>query len=82
MICPFVYFSLDFCFDEVELQYFFATMRDTFPDMQSYQGHAGMVQPEALTDIVAGLLQRGYREKDLEKILGGNWRRVAAAVWR
>ncbi|OAI42569.1 hypothetical protein AYO41_03990 [Verrucomicrobia bacterium SCGC AG-212-E04] len=74
--------SLDFCFDEVELQHFFATMRDTFPDMQSYQGDARMVPPEALTDIVAGLLQRGYREKDLEKILGGNWRRVAAAVWR
>src|SRR5262249_46498605 len=52
--------SLDFCFDEAELQHFFATMRHTFPDTKSYQGDAKMVPPEALTDIVAGLILRGF----------------------
>lgn len=74
--------SLDYCFDEEELQHFFTTMRDTFPDAQSYQGEPKMVPPEALTDIVAGLILRGYGDTDLEKILGGNWRRVASVIWR
>lgn len=74
--------SLDYCFDKDELQHFFATMRDTFPDPQSFNGEAKMVPPEVLPDIVAGLMLRGYGEADLEKILGGNWRRVAGAIWR
>jgi microsomal dipeptidase-like Zn-dependent dipeptidase len=28
------------------------------------------------------LLDRGYGEEDVRKVMGGNFRRVAAAVWK
>ena len=40
--------------------------------------HAG---PEILPGLVEKLWHRGFNEKDIRGILGGNFRRVAAAVW-
>ena len=31
--------------------------------------------------LTAALLARGYAEADLEKMLGGNWKRVFRANW-
>ena len=45
------------------------------------------ILPEQLDDassyplITQGLLDRGYSEVDIRKILGGNWMRVMWAVW-
>jgi microsomal dipeptidase-like Zn-dependent dipeptidase len=41
-----------------------------------------MVAPEAYPQIVQGLIDLGYSDDDLGKILGGNWLRVASQVWR
>lgn len=37
--------------------------------------------PRALPALTACLLERGYRESDVRKILGENWLRVMRAVW-
>lgn len=50
-----------------------------------YDGIANV--PVGLEDVTrvpaltAALLERGYSEADLEKILGGNWKRVFKATW-
>lgn len=75
-------FSLDYVFDQQELLDYLATLRETFPDDETLHGAPKMVAPEALPAIVGGLFARGYAEADVAKIMGGNWRRVAEAVWR
>jgi membrane dipeptidase len=35
-----------------------------------------------LPELTAGLLDRGYSERDVRGILGGNFLRVASQVWR
>ncbi|TIX96319.1 MAG: peptidase M19, partial [Mesorhizobium sp.] len=37
--------------------------------------------PEMLLGMTRGLLRRGYRESDVQKILGLNWLRVFRDVW-
>ena len=41
----------------------------------------GLVQPQRVYQIAEGLLRRGYREPEVELILGGNARRVLAEIW-
>lgn len=74
--------SLDYVFDQEDLIQELASKRDTFPDPQAYAGIPKMVPPEGLEAMFAALFARGYREADLAKIAGGNWRRVAEKVWR
>ncbi len=74
--------GLDFVFDQVELAEYVATMRHTFPPGLGYGDAVRMVEPEQLEAIVEKLLARGYRHGDLEAILGGNWMRLARAVWK
>lgn len=42
---------------------------------------AGIETPRTLPNITARLLERGYSESDVKKVLGGNWLRVMQAVW-
>lgn len=37
--------------------------------------------PEVMPAVTAGLLERGYREPDIRRILGDNFLRVAKATW-
>jgi membrane dipeptidase len=37
--------------------------------------------PSKLPNLTHGLLERGYREADIRKILGENWIRVMEAIW-
>ncbi|MFP5503818.1 MAG: dipeptidase [Candidatus Sericytochromatia bacterium] len=41
----------------------------------------GLEDVSKLPALTAALLARGYREDDLVKILGGNWKRVFSACW-
>lgn len=41
----------------------------------------GLEDVSKLPALTAELLKRGYAESDLEKMLGGNWKRVFAANW-
>jgi membrane dipeptidase len=74
--------ALDYVFDQQELIDYLAKMKDTFPDDPAYREHPRMVAPEAYPQIVQGLIDLGYSDDDLGKILGGNWLRVASQVWR
>ena len=71
--------ALDYVYDEAELIAFMKTMRHSFPD--GVGDAFPMVPPEALPDIVAGLLARGYAAGDVAMILGGSWLRIAEANW-
>ncbi len=73
--------GLDYVFDQVELANELATKRHTWPDPDAYAGDLVMLGPEALPEIAIALMRRGYADDDLAKIMGGNWRRVAEAVW-
>lgn len=55
---------------------------DFWPPGNEYGEGVDTVSPEALDEIVESLIKRGYRNADLEKILGGNMARVAKAVWK
>lgn len=74
--------ALDHVFDTAELEEFLATMKDTFPPELGYHHALRMVAPEDLERLVETLLSWGYSAEDLRAILGGNWLRLARAVWR
>ncbi len=46
-----------------------------------YKYPAGIETPETLPNLTARLLQRGFSEDDIRKILGLNWLRVYRQVW-
>lgn len=73
--------GLDYVFDRKELEDFLASMAETFPDDATLREPIDFVSPTQITQIAAQLIGRGYSSEDLQDILGGNWLRVAAAVW-
>lgn len=42
---------------------------------------SGIETPRSLQNLTSRLLERGYRESDIRKILGENWLRVMRLVW-
>lgn len=75
-------FGLDYVFDTQELKDHIATMRRTFPDAADYPEEFAMVEPERVGAIAAALAARGYDRAAVDKILGGNWLRVARSCWK
>ena len=73
--------GLDYVFDTAELEELLANP-EMFPPELGYRSGIPMVGPEAMEDLVGGLIRLGYSEKDLQAILGGNLLRVAKQVWR
>jgi len=41
----------------------------------------GLDHPQRSYDLAEGLIRRGYSDRDIEGILGGNFKRVLAQVW-
>jgi membrane dipeptidase len=74
--------GLDYVFDQGELDEVLRAMAASFPAGMGYEAGLRMLAPEDLEAIVERLLRLGYAEADLRGILGGNFRRVAEAVWR
>ena len=74
--------ALDYVFDAAELLAYLRSMRETFPGDAAFVESPRMVAPESLAPIVAGLCRLGYADNDVRKILGANWLRVAAHVWK
>ena len=52
----------------------------SFPDPVVHP--AGMETPDKLSAVAEELRARGYRDEDMEKVLGGNWLRLFRQVWR
>lgn len=75
--------GLDYVFDQDELLQALKDKPGIFPGMSSLGGDGlRMAAPESFLPVTEGLLGLGYRHADVEKVLGGNWRRVAQQVWR
>lgn len=74
--------SLDYCFDTAELDELVAKNPATFPPSLGYDCGVKMVEPERLPALVEALLAKGYGPDSLSKILGGNFLRVARAIWK
>jgi membrane dipeptidase len=74
--------GLDYVFDTQELDDYLATMSHTFPAELGYEKGVRMVAPEQLEAIVQTLQDWGYREPDLQAVLGGNLMRLARSVWK
>ena len=41
----------------------------------------GVDHPKRMFDLTEGLIRRGYTDRDIEGILGGNFRRVFGEIW-
>lgn len=73
--------SLDYVFDQQEVLDYLREMRDTFGEEMANQFTCRFAPPETFVGIATGLLELGYADEDIGKIVGGNWYRVAAEVW-
>ncbi len=72
--------GLDHMFGPSEIEAFLEAHPYVFPDWDGLPVQT--VEPERLPAIVEGMLGLGYADDDIRKILGGNWLRVAKAVWK
>jgi membrane dipeptidase len=74
--------GLDYTFDMEELDRTLEAYRDTWPEELDYKPGIRFVEPEQMPEITEGLLKRGYPERHIRGILGGNFLRVAERVWK
>jgi membrane dipeptidase len=74
--------GLDYVFDMGELDGLTSGDPATFPPELGYSRRIEMVAPEALEQIVERLIGLGYSGDDIRAVLGGNFMRVAKAVWK
>ena len=73
--------SLDYAFDAENVDDLVANNSKYWPK-EEYQTASLYLPPEQLPEIVETMLQRGFSERDVTAILGGNFLRVAQAVWK
>ncbi len=74
--------ALDYCFDRQELVDYLLAKPELFPNMSDIESAVRMAPPEVLPELVEGMQGLGYDEPAIHSVLGGNWRRVAAQVWK
>jgi membrane dipeptidase len=72
----------DYCFDGEDFAAEAAANPDLFPAAYTKWGPLQFIEPEALLHLDGALTARGYDVDSVAAILGGNFRRVAAQVWR
>jgi membrane dipeptidase len=74
--------GLDYIFDSSGLAAEIAANPDKFPPHLGYSKDIAMTPPEQLPDLAEELSRRGVDDASLALVFGGNWMRVARAVWR
>ena len=74
--------GLDYIFDASDLAAEIAANPDKFPPHLGYSADIAMTPPEQLPDLAEELSRRGVDDASLARIFGGNWLRVARAVWQ
>jgi membrane dipeptidase len=52
------------------------------PNEDQKRTFSKFAQPEQLVELTAMMIERGYAAEEIRKILGGNFRRVCAQVWK
>lgn len=73
--------GLDCVFDQQELIDYLTSMPETFQNTLATDGSLRIAPPEAVVEVTAHLIGRGYARPDVAAILGGNWMRVADQSW-
>lgn len=74
--------GLDYVFDKEELLFYLKNNQNIFPNNDGTRTDFPILGPECLPDIIQGLLNLGYPNDTIQKILGGNLIRVAHKVWK
>lgn len=74
--------GLDYVFDVSELEEFVQNNPQAFPADVSGPGSYAQVEPERFPIIAERLVSMGYREADVQGIMGHNNLRVARKVWK
>jgi membrane dipeptidase len=74
--------GLDYVFDDKELDEYLRTHPELWPPDKGYGSGMAMVEPERFPAIAEALLSRGYRDSEVQGILGHNNLRVARRVWK
>ncbi|MEO3755579.1 membrane dipeptidase [Streptomyces sp. B6B3] len=74
--------STDFPFDAEDFNALLEQHPELFPDCYTRWGPIEFMPPEGLLTVEDALRARGYPDDAVRAILGGNFRRVAALVWR
>jgi len=73
--------GLDYVVDKQELIDYINNHPDVFPPGK-FNDYLAMVEPEQIPEFTERLNQKGYGEKIISGILGGNFLRVAEQVWK
>ncbi len=74
--------GLDFVSDVEILRSFVAARAAKYPAGQGYDEEPRFAEPEQIPSLTELMLKAGYADDNVYGILGGNWLRVAQAVWR
>ena len=75
--------SLDYVYDPEATYYWgLAQAGGELPKSGNYSVDMPMVQPEQYPEITQELLNLGYKDEDVCKVLGENWLRVSSEVWK
>ena len=75
--------SLDYAAGEAEIGSLLGSKPDIWPAGQGYDTpKMRFAAPEQLPELAEVLLERGWADDDVRGVLGANFRRVAAAVWK
>lgn len=73
--------GLDCVFAEDELKNYVKENPDIFPSQHGFNNVA-VANPEQFAEIPELLIKKGYSQESIAQIMGGNFYRVAKAVWR
>ena len=73
--------STDYPFDAEDLRREMVDNPHLFPESYTRWGPIDFIAPEEFLGVGAALRERGYPDDAVTAILGGNFRRVAAAAW-
>jgi|SRR5579862_1197228 len=74
--------GLDYCFDQAELDEYTRSRPDLWPPDKGYLTGMKMIEPERIPKIAEELVNRGYKDLEVQGILGHNNLRVARQIWR
>ncbi len=75
--------ALDYAFDAEDVDQLVAVNPAYWPRSEGYgAGPTRYIPPAQIPEIVECMVRRGFRDREILRILGGNFMRVAEAVWK